>query len=863
MTLTDDHVFEAYRPTDGRRDELLRPDRSVRPAWQEVASVLDQIGHADLQNRRVEIRRLLRGDGVTYNVYGDDSGRPNAWNLDPLPLVWSSDEWRTIEQGIVQRAELLALVLEDIYGPRSLFRKGVLPPDAVLGHPGYLRALVQPGPSRAGAAKADGLVLYGADIVRDLDGYPVVLADFAESPSGAGYALENRLVLSRVMPSLFRSVHVHRTAPFLRMVRASLAARSASVTDDPRVVILTPGPHNESHFEHAFLASQLGYTLVEGGDLVVRRGRVYLQSLGGDEPVDAMIRRVDGEWCDPLELRPESQLGVPGLVEATRRGSLAVANHLGASVLECPALTAFLPQLSHALLGQPLLLPQPRSWWCGDPQALAHVLAHIDDMVVKPSTPWKGSRTLRSRQLDDADRAALLHDIAECPHLFVGQEIVEPSTAPTLNARGVIEARPVVVRTFAVADHDSFVVMPGGLGRVGGSLDEVFVSNQRGALSKDVWVLASEPEPTSGFWLRSGPSVSASDPAGALPPRTVENLYWLGRYVERAEGLVRLLRTVVDRHIELQDRLTPGASGTMERLLAAVTHTTGTYPGFVDRPDQGSDPLPELLRVIVDPDVPGSLAATLNSMLASADAVREQLSGDSWLALDSLTRTIAPLRGAPVAEAENLLASALASALVNLLAFAGLAGESMVRDPGWAAMDVGRRIERTIQLLALLRATLTQGGDTAAESLTIESTLVAAESIITYRRRYRSQAQVATVLDLLLLDPDNPRSAGFQLAAIESGLAALPRSRAGRTGLDADERVAVEAHAKLRIVDTRELATRHEMLDGSPPSRLVMATTIDELRGLMVDLSDAIEKVHFTHLQRSPLLLHLTEGSGV
>jgi len=380
MTLTDDHVFEAYEPASGRRDELFRPDRSVRPAWEEVASVLDQIGHADLQNRRVEIRRLLRGDGVTYNVYGQASGRPNAWNLDPLPLVWSSEEWSTIEQGIVQRAELLALVLDDLYGSRSLFRKGVLPPEAVLGHPGYLRALVKPGPSRIGEVKGDGLLLYGADIVRDLDGYPVVLADFTESPSGAGYALENRLVLSRVMPSLFRSVHVHRTAPFFRMLRSSLAGRSASATDDPRVVILTPGPLNESYFEHAFLASQLGYTLVEGGDLVVRRGRVFLQSLGGDEPVDAMIRRVDGDWCDPLELRPESQLGVPGLVEATRRGSLAVANHLGASILECPALTSFLPQLSHALLGQPLLLPQPRSWWCGEPNALAYLRAHVDDL---------------------------------------------------------------------------------------------------------------------------------------------------------------------------------------------------------------------------------------------------------------------------------------------------------------------------------------------------------------------------------------------------------------------------------------------------------------------------------------------------
>ncbi len=496
-------LLDSYRPQPRVYDEMLTPDGRVREHWAHAGRVIDELGLDELNLRHRETRRLLDDDGVTYNVYGDDASTPTPWALDPLPVLVSSQEWATIERAVVQRAQLLNLVLADLYGRRDLLRRGLLPAEVVFAHPGFVR-------------QCDGVRLPGSqqlfttavDLVRDPAGGFTVLADKTQAPSGAGYALENRVVVSRVFSGMYRDAQVHRLAPFFRMLRTALQVIAPPAADDPRIVVLTPGPASETAFEHAYLASYLGYALVEAADLTVRDGRVWLRSLGRLEPVDVILRRTDAVFCDPLELRGDSVLGVPGLVEASRLGAVSIVNTLGSGVLENPGMLPFLPGLAEHLLGQQLLFPSVRTWWCGDPEGRRHVLAHLDQLVVKPIARTLGT-TLLPSELSGEARDDLRARIEARPGMWVGQEHVEMASAPALGATG-LEARRSVLRAFAVARHDSYAAMPGGLTRVAPSSNGSRISNQTGALSKDTWVLASEPEKLSGFWLQPGPRSAPS-----------------------------------------------------------------------------------------------------------------------------------------------------------------------------------------------------------------------------------------------------------------------------------------------------------------------------------------------------------------
>ncbi|HEV8296753.1 MAG TPA: circularly permuted type 2 ATP-grasp protein [Acidimicrobiales bacterium] len=840
-------LLAAYRPAAGAYDEMVDTAGAVRPHWEHVGRALDELGLDELVRRRREVAKLLDDDGVTYNAQTSQLRTGDRWDLDPVPVLLSSEEWADIERGVIQRAELLNLVLSDLYGPRDLLRRGLLPPEIVFTHPGFLRPCDQiliPGGQQ--------LFTAAMDLGRDTAGATFVLADRTQAPSGAGYALENRVVVSRVFPSLYRDSQVHRLAPFFRSLRSSLQAVAPPATDDPRIVVLTPGPWSETAFEHAYIASYLGYPLVEGADLTVRDGRVWLRSLGRLEPVDVILRRVDSDSCDPLELHPESQLGVPGLVEAVRHGTVSVVNTLGSGVLENPALLAFLPQLSEHLLGQPLRLPSVPTWWCGDPDSRRYVLDHLDRLVLKPIARGAGPLPARSAgplgpgtffgaTLDAASLDALRQRVEARPAEWVGQLPLDLASAPTLGERG-LEPRRALLRAFVVASNHSYAAMPGGLTRVAPVDGTGLVSNQAGALAKDTWVIASEPEKLVSFWLRTGPGVAASEPVGALSSRAAENLFWLGRYAERAEDVVRLLRVVHDRHTDFQHSINPAGSECLRALLAALTHVTSTYPGFVG---DGADdllaaPLAELAALVTDRDRPGTISYALHRMLDAAYAVRDQLSGDTWLVVGGLDRE---MEHATKPDDSNQLVprAALSWIMTSLLAFAGLGAESMVRDPGWRFMDAGRRIERGIQLAALLRATVVVERDDATDSLLLESVLTAAESIITYRRRYRSHAQPETLLDLLVADAGNPRSLAYQLDQLNVDLAELPAAdRHGR--LSDAARHALEASTALRVADTGALAAT--AADGSRPALdAFLAHTIE----LLCRTADAIDTAHFTH----------------
>ena len=529
----------AYRQRANGYDEMCTGEGEVRSHWRYLVNALEGMGAQTLAQRQRDTVRMLRSDGATYNVYGTPDGLNRPWQLDPVPMLLGSSEWAGIEAGLAQRAELLNLILADIYGSRSLIRRGLIPADLVFGDPGFQRACVVPPP-----ATPPGLSLYAADLVRSADGHFRVLKDRTQAPSGMGYALENRTVMSRLMPSLFRDSHPHRLAPFFRRMRESLAALAPAGVDDPRVVIMTPGPRNETYFEHIYLSNYLDYPLVEGADLTVRDGRVWLRSVSGLEPVDVIIRRIDDHYCDPLELRPDSLLGVPGLVEVARRGRVALANPLGAGILESPGLMAFLPQLAKQLLGQELRLPSVATWWCGQPAECDYVLANLPDLVLRQINRTSGITAIFGNRLDKDALEEWRNRIKAQPHLYVGQEPLAPSTTPSLG-EDVLEPRRGILRTFLAAGQESFVVMPGGLTRVGAEPDSLIVSNQTGAISKDTWVLASEPEQVVTLLPQGGTAYAQLQ--DTLPGVAAENLFWLARYAERAETMIRLIRSIHTR----------------------------------------------------------------------------------------------------------------------------------------------------------------------------------------------------------------------------------------------------------------------------------------------------------------------------
>ncbi len=837
--LTND-LRSTYRARSGHFDEFVdEGDGEVRAHWSDVAEALDRMGPAELSERTRESSRLLANDAVTYNVTSGDTSSPRLWLLDPVPVVIAADEWTTVEAGLAQRAELLDLVLTDIYGPRRLIAEGLLPPEVVFSHPEFLRDCDDvrlPGEHQ--------LFHAAFDLGRDVDGTLTVLSDRTQAPSGMGYALENRVVASRVLPEIYRDTSVVRLAPFFRELRAALQRVAPPGTENPRIVVLTPGPWSETAYEHAALASYLGYPLVQGSDLRVRDGRVWVRTVGRLEPVHVILRRVDASYCDPLELRPDSRLGVPGLLEACRVGNVSVVNTFGSGVLENPALNAFLPRIAEELLGEELRIPGVRSWWCGDSDSRRYVLDHLDELVLKSPLAADLPPVLGSES--SAEQLASMRARIEAhPYAWVGQETLSLGVVPTF-VGGALEPRRSVVRGFAVAAENGYSVMPGALTRIGPTPDEGLISNQNGAWSKDTWVLAREPERTTGYWLQPDDTTVRIEPVTSMSQRAAENLFWLSRYAERAEDAVRQVRVASDRLTEFASGTSVAGSSCISVLLNALTYTTGTFPGFVGQSstDRLADPGPELRSLLADPDRVGSVAHSVRHLLEAAAQVRDQLSNDTWLVIGHLESDLSELDDdLPVVAVTGVFGRVLAA----MLALSGLSAESMVRDDGWQFMEAGRRIERSLQLCSLLAATITSRRDPATDSLVIESVLTAAESIVTYRRRYRSHAQVETLLDLLVLDGDNPRSLVYQVDRLAEAVRSMPAPDGGDGGevveIDAllDELATVVA-----LADTNELARFDEAGAASGRPQPLWAF-LDNVSVLLTRLAAQLDKAHFSH----------------
>jgi len=866
----------AYGAPPGCTDEFREDDGSVRPRWRQVAEALDGLGPDGLVSRRDELARLLRNEGATYNVAVDGRSVRRPWTLDPVPLVLDPVEWARLERAVAQRALLLDLVNADLYGDRSLVARGLVPAEVVLGHPAFLRPCAGiPSPG------VHHLFLTAVDVVRESDGGFRAVADRAQAPSGLGYALVNRSALSRVLPALHRASGVERQAGFFRAIRAGVARAAPEGSDEPRVVILTPGPLSETYFEHAYLASYLGYPLVEGRDLVVQNNRVWLRSLSGLDPVDVVIRRVDDRWCDPVELRADSLLGVPGLLEVARRGRVAVLNPLGSGILESPALAALLADVAPALLGEDLALGGPQSWWCGRPDGLSHVLAGFDHLLLLPVRPSDGSRPVRPALLTRAGRDELQERVRARPGDWVGQEIVAPSTMPTVADDGTLVPRPVVLRTFAVADDAAetygFRLLPGGLTRVGADTGSLVISSRGDGTSKDTWVASAAPALQQSPWLPSARAtprpVLVPELVAALPGRVAARLFTLGRSSEHAELVVRLIRTVLARLDQPIGSGDEDGAQSLQVLLAALGAASGFDPAAeaaaVGTPGTRGDAaragaaaeavLPHdrtALALLFDEGTDGSLVSTLGVLVESAYSVREQLSGDTWQLVGDMEEELGRFRRRPPTQFVGAQPSLLRLQR-SLLALSGVCSENMERDSAWLFLDGGRRLERARSLVRLLRSVLVEKRTDVVEDLLVESLLKTSESLMIFRRRAGSILHVAGALDLLVYDVANPRSVLFQLDELVAHLAELPkRSSAQRLGNE--ERLALETTTLLRLTDPDRLSA----VDATTGRRSELDSVFATADGLLGDLLESLGSTYFAHERLSVLAGGQLESMG-
>ena len=811
-------------------DELRDGNGQVRSHWRAFTRTLANLSPEEFARRQASARATVQDNGVTYNVYDDRSGQARPWQLDIVPFILSPPDWKAIEAAVIQRAMLADLLLRDIYGPQRLIHSGVLPPHLVTGHPQFLRPLCGTRP-----AHDVHVHLYSADLARGPDGTWKVMASRVDAPGGLGYALENRLVVSQTFPESFGDMRVARLAAFFNAYKESVLSLGASRRD--RAVLLTPGPYNEAYFEHVYLSHYLGLTLVQGDDLAVRDGEVFLKTLTGLERVAAIFRRVDSDFCDPLEFRGDSALGVPGLVEAVRAGGVVLANALGGGVIESPAMDAYLPNIARALIGEDLKIPDIATIWCGTEWGRKEALERMNGAILRDAFDARPmfSRNSSARlgaDLSEEGREYFTRRLTRRGASLVVQEVSPLGMAPVFE-KGKFGARPVTLRVFAAWTPNGWMVMPGGLTRVAADDTMRALSMQSGASSKDAWVISTAPVDHFSLLTGGGRTLEIKRYGESAPSRAMDNLFWLGRYAERTENFVRILRAVTAR---ISDE-PAGALEVARKLLIPFSQASDSP---IEEIADEEALTRELQLLIHSPRHSRGLQRLLTRVEQTAWSVRDRLSLDTWRTIHTLTVS----EGLPALDAPFETAGArfyLDSLVRRAAALAGLAAENMTRGPNWLFMDLGRRLERAQHLAWLVRQTVTFPD--ARETEHMRMLLEIADSAMTYRSRYLNVFQLVPFVDLLLLDENNPRSCAFQLAAIENHLRELPRITLAQRS-DVPRTIAREMRSTAANANPARLAFCES---GARPGLMELTDTITSSA---TELSDAVADAYFQHASR-------------
>lgn len=831
-------------PDSHSYNELYTEQGKISAAWESFFSSLQGMGHTEIQNRTNDILRLLKENGVAYNIYNDPSGENRPWELDPIPQIISATDWAIINNGLVQRATLFNLLLKDIYGPQTLIKEGIIPQELIYMHPGFLRSSMH-----INLPAQQHLVIYAADMARGSDGRLWIVSDRTQAPSGYGYALENRFAMSSVLPELFSNLQVRRLSPFFDSLQQALHSIAPNTNDTPRIVILTPGPENETYFEHSYLSGYLGITLVQGNDLMVKGNFVWLKTIDGLERVDVILRRMDDVYCDPLELKSDSLLGVPGLLHVVRKGNVAIANPLGSSIIENAGLMPFLHQAARHLLSEDLIVPSIATWWCGQPREMQYVIDNLPHLVIRRIfRQTAGTRTaIDGASLSAVEATALISKIKANPHLYTGQEKIDFSSTPSW-VNGKIESRNSLIRGFLVKKEDSFVAMPGALTRTNYTKSSFVISNQTGGISKDTWVISSGEDHVQPlkFQLQTSGSYNLIQKE-SLPSHTAENLFWAGRYTDRLINNARLLRTVMQFVMHRQQPSLATANTTQKILLAALTHCTYSYPGFTGNentePNQQllNNPWNEFLQTQYDENKSGGLSQNLVLFKKSVYTIRSFLSADSWRVVDQLGETWQRVKSQPHHEPASMI-NDIDNLNTSMFAFLGMNRESARREQEWAILDLGRKLEQSLFIIRILQQVLYKRQETQTEYELLEAILTATQSMVTYRYTFRDHLQLPLVLELLMLDMNYPKSLAYLIDKIRLHVSALPKQGKTQT-LSEPERLMLEAHTLLSLSNGLVLSKP----EGSGEEYVPLSKLLFKLNELLLEANAVISKTYFKH----------------
>lgn len=822
-------IFSNYGPTKGVYDEFVTADGKPRPHLEQFVTLAEGLGPDELSRRWNQALRLVHENGFAYRGHVGPNAQPRPWELDAMPVLIPASEWQELSAALQQRAQVLNLTLRDLYGEQRLIKDGILPPDFIVSHPGFLQSYHGQSPPNDCF-----LQFYAADVARSPDGQWWVLNDRCEAPSGLGYSLENRVVVSRMLPDIFQQCHVERLAPFFITAQETLRSLAPHHRDNPRVVLLSHGPKSRNYFEDAYLARYLGYTLVEGGDLAVRNRHVMLKTLGGLLPVDVILRRQNSNDCDPLSLDGTSSLGVTGLIQAAQAGNVGVANTLGSGIVESLAFMAYMPQLCHTLLGEQLLMPGVATWWCGNPDGLNHVLKNLDSLILHPAFRQRGRDGRTREALNKLTRHELIDLIKSDPKTFAAQEQVDRSSTPVW--RGDTTRGRLALRSYLVASGSSYAVMQGALARISTSADPLEVSIRKGEGSKDTWILADGPVEHISLLDEPGQAITLRRSGAELPSRVADNLFWLGRQLERADAMTRLLRSTALR-VSGETRSTSDLEVPM--LLRCLCDQGQLDVGYAV--GEMREQLPSIESVlpnaVFDFNQDCCLRSVLDEFVRLGSIVRDRLSEDTWRIIRNIDEGFQPPANRKYDLAD--LTAMTNRLIIQLSAYTGMITESSTRTQAFGFLELGRRLERSLQIISLVRNAFIPMPETHGPIF--ETVLEVADSIMTYRSRYLANLHFSAVLDLLLTDETNPRSLAYQFVKLSEHVDQLPRVKT-QPGYSAEQRHVLALLSSVRMLDIEAVADAHSLGDSSGLDQLT-----HEWESRLPKLSEAISHRYLVH----------------
>ena len=812
-----------YQPRADAFDEMVLPSGELRPHWRVFGSFLAQCSPQDIQSRLDTVQRLLRDHGVTYNIYDDALGTSRPWELDLIPFIVAADEARAIAEGLDQRARLLDAILADIYGAQHLIKEGWIPPALIAANPSFLRPVV-------GITPPGGRFLHivGCDLVRAGDGMWRVLADRVQVPSGQGYALENRIIMSNVFPEEFNASRVQRLAEYFDTEREALRSLAPARRGNASIAMFTPGPKVETYFEHAFKARYLGFPLVESADLTVRERRLHLKTLEGLRRVDVLLRRHEDFRCDPLELAGDAASGIPGLVEAWRTGSVALANGLGTGVVSTPALHPFMPGLCRHLLGEDLKIPCVPTWWCGQRRELDMVLATPERWVIKEAFVRGKRDPIFLGHLDAKARVAALDRVKAAPHQWIAQESLILSTAPTW-VDDHLEPRSLVWRAYMLANGPGYTTMPGGLSRVSPHANGWVVTMRSGGLSKDTWVLSEGPVDRKTLLGTQPVVIRPARPPSSVPSRVADHLFWVGRYAERLEQGVRLARAALQR---LSGEGAAIQARELEGCAKLMVELRWMPPG-----KSVTDMKCLLQDIIQNPKHEDGVLQLIGLLRYNASAARDRLSDDMWRIFNRIERDA---RKQPAVFNISAALGMLDTLVLDLAAFSGMQIENMTHGHGWRFLELGRRIERALVISALVKAGTVSA---AADDAVLVPLLEICDSTMTYRRLHFARPRIVQTAFLLLQDSANPRSVAYQIDRLLAHVIKLPQGSMLGAENDARQQT-VKIRETLMAPDLPAWTTTPEM------AVQVVPDTCAALSSLLEELSHSITEHYFSHAVR-------------